>query len=62
MTMAGDRRQRYGRAVPGAVPPARLALAGAGVVEAVWFNFGPVGWSIVVVVGAFLFGTIGARW
>ena len=62
MTMAGIQHHRHGRSLRGTISLVGAALAGVGVGAILWFNFGPVGWSIVVVgCVAFLLGGIGAR-
>lgn len=62
MTMTGIRHHRHGRSLPGAISLVGAALAGGGVGAIIWFNFGPVGWSLAVVgCVAFLLGRIGAR-
>ena len=55
-------QQAHRQPLLGAISLAGAAVAGAGVGAIIWFNFGPVGWSIVVVgCVAFLLGRIGAR-
>ena len=62
MIQTGNRQQGHGRPLPGALSLAGAALAGTGVGAIIWFNSGPVGWSIVVIgLVAFLLGRIGAR-
>ncbi|MGE5564460.1 MAG: hypothetical protein ACM3ZV_14305 [Bacillota bacterium] len=61
MTQTGNQR-RHGALLPGALPIAGAALAGVGAGALLWFNFGPVGWSLVVVgCVSFLLGKIGVR-
>ena len=62
MIQTGNQRQRHAHSLLGGLSLAGAALAGAGVGAIIWFNFGPAGWSIVVVgCVAFLLGRIGAR-
>ena len=62
MTMTGIQHHWHGRSFHGVISLVGAALTGAGVGAILWFNFGPVGWSIVVVgLVAFLLGRIGAR-
>ena len=54
-------QQAHRQALLGALSLGGAALAGLGVGAIIWFNFGPVGWSIVVVgCIALLLGRIGA--
>ncbi len=57
-----ENHQAHRQPLPGALSLAGAALAGGGVGAIIWLNFGPVGWSIVVVgCVAFLLGRMGAR-
>ena len=62
MIQTSNKRQLHAHPAFGAISLTGAAVAGAGVGAIMWFNFGPVGWSIVVVgLVAFLLGRIGSR-
>ena len=62
MIQTGRQQEPHGRSLRSVITLAGAGLAGAGVGAIIWFNFGPIGWSLVVVgCVAFLLGKIGAR-